>query len=262
MEVLDMTRLATPSAGGPAFWVGVASFLLGACAPALAQNPPGEGPDRIPGAGTLQVSGQATLEVPADRVEMSFAVETEAPSAQVASQANAQAMDAVVRALRTAGVPGLELETFGYSLRPEYQVSREGQGVRTISGYRAQNNVRVELPDVSAAGRVLDLALQAGANRVSDLVFRASDTRSARLQALREAVASAREEAQTIAEAMGVTLGPVLEVQGGASAPPPRGFEVAAMRFAEAAAPTPIEPGTQSVSASVSITYRILEPGR
>jgi len=59
-----------------------------------------------------------------------------------------------------------------------------------------------------------------------------------------------------------VTLGPVLEVQGGASAPPPRGLEVAAMRFAEAAAPTPIEPGTQSVSASVTITYRILEPGR
>jgi hypothetical protein len=203
------------------------------------------------------------VQVPADRVLLSFAVETEAPSAQAASAANAERMDAVVRAMRGAGIAGLEVETFGYSLRPEYLLPREGQPTRTISGYRAENNVRVRLPDVGAAGRVLDLALASGANRVSDLVFEASDTHAARVQALREAVATAREEAETIAAAMGVTLGAVLEVHGGASAPPPRGLEMVrtAMAF-DAAVPTPIEPGTLSVSASVTITYRIRETRR
>lgn len=252
--------IRTRSARVPVAWA--LSIVAGACAPALAQAPPQAQPAPEPREGTIQVSGQATIQVPADRALISFAVETEAATAQEASASNAERMDAVIRALRNAGVRGLEVETFGYSLNPEYQSSREGTGGRTIVRYRAMNHVRVRLPGVENAGRVLDTALEAGANRVADLTFEASDTREARLQALRDAVAKAREEAETIAQAMGVSLGRALEVQGGASAPPPRPMDAMQMRAIEMAVSTPIEAGTQTVSASVSITYRIREPGR
>jgi hypothetical protein len=169
-------------------------------------------------------------------------------------------MDAVVRALRSSGVPELEIETFGYSLNPEYEVSRENPGSRTIIGYRAQNNLRVILRDLDAAGRILDQAVAAGANRISGLQFEASDTHEAQLQALAEAVRQAREQAEAIAEAMGVRLGVALEVNGGAATPAPRND--GRFLYAAAEAATPVEAGTLTVSASVSITYRILEPGR
>ncbi len=154
----------------------------------------------------------------------------------------------------------MDVETFGYNLRPEYEVSRDGTGTRTISGYRAQNNIRVSLPDVDATGRVLDRAVEAGANRVADLQFEASDTRDARLQALGEAVSNAREQAQTIASAMGVDLGIALEVHGGANASNPR-FSGEMMLRAAADTSTPVEAGDHLVTASVTITYRIREGG-
>jgi uncharacterized protein YggE len=172
-------------------------------------------------------------------------------------------MDEVIGAVRRSGVEGLRIETFGYSLNPEYRTPNRGDpSQRTISGYRATNNIRVILPDVGAAGEILDTAIGAGANRVLTLQFEASDTREARLEALREAVGVAQEEAQTIADAMGVTLGPPLEVRGGASSGEPRVLARAAVMDEMAGIRTPIEAGRQTVSASVTVLFRILEETR
>jgi uncharacterized protein YggE len=191
-------------------------------------------------------------------VKVSFTVETEAPTARQASNRNAERMDAVTRALRGAGLSGLVMETFGYDLQPEYETGRNVT-IRAISGYRVRNNLRVTLSDVDATGQAMDLAMEAGANRISNLLFEASDTREAELRALQEAVAMAREQAEVIAEAMGVRLGIALEVQGGASSPSPRSPGGIMMR-AEAGVPTtPIEGGEQVVTANVTVTYRILE---
>jgi uncharacterized protein YggE len=199
--------------------------------------------------------------VPADRVRISFAVETEAQSAQDAVQENAQRMSAVMAALRNTGVEGLEIETFGYNLFPDYRYPQRGDApTREIAGYRAQNNIRVTIPEVEAAGELLDAATAAGANRVQSLQFEASDLRAARLEALAEAVRTAREEAETIAGAMGVELGPALTVQGGASSPSPRVF-AAALAEDAARARTPVEAAGQIVSATVTITYRISDSG-
>lgn len=207
--------------------------------------------------------GQAQVQVPTERMSISFGVETESESAREASTLNAERMEAVISALRGAGVEGLEIETYGYALNPEYRApSRDDPARRTISGYRAANHIRVTVPRLEEAGEILDVGIGAGANRVVDLRFEAGDTRDARLQALRDAVGSAREEAQVIAEAMGVVLGPPLEVRGGASPGEPRVMARMAMAEAMVAPSTPIEPGRQTVTANVTITYRILEGGR
>jgi uncharacterized protein YggE len=236
-------------------------IVLASCAPAVAQTDPL--PVVHPLAqeetgGTLRVTGQAQVFVPADLVKVNFTVETESPSAQEATTLNAQRMDAVAAAVRGAGIPGLVLETFGYSLQPEYETGRNVSN-RIISGYRVRNNIRVTLPDVDATGMIMDVAIEAGANRISDLLFEASDTHAAELEALQKAVGTAREQAEVIAAAMGARLGIALEVQGSASSPSPRSPGGMMLR-AEAGVPTtPIEAGEQLVSATVTITYRILE---
>ena len=238
--------------------VVLASALSVACAPAIAQplpTPTPEGSD-----GTIRVTGQAQIQVPVDRVSISFGVETESESAREASSLNAARMEAVVEALRGAGISGVEIETFGYSLNPEYRYpNREDPSRQTISGYRATNHIRVTIPDVENAGEILDVGIGAGANRVVNLQFEAVDTREARLRALREAVRAAQEEARTIADAMDVILGPPLEVSGGASPNEPRVLARAAVMQEAAAVRTPIEAGLQTVSANVTILYRIRE---
>jgi uncharacterized protein YggE len=254
----------TISAAPPTSSFAVLFFLLASCAPAVAQteagpvfHPPVQEVQDEEG-GTLQVTGRAQVLVPSDLVRVNLTVETEAASAGEATRLNAERMDAVTRALRGAGIAGLEMETFGYDLQPEYESGRNVTN-RVISGYRVRNNLRVTLGDVDATGAAMDLAIEAGANRISNLFFDASDTKAAELEALRMAVTMAREQAEAMAGAMGVRLGTALEVQGGASAPSPRSPGGIMMR-AEAGVPnTPVEAGEQLVTATVTITYRILE---
>ena len=202
----------------------------------------------------IEVSGQASVELPADRAEISFAMETHAEEAAAAASANANEMTRVIQAIRSGGFAGLEVETFGYSLQPQY--STNDQRVRSIVGYVAHNNIRVTIGDVDQVGRLIDAAVGAGANRVASISFSASDTEAARAQALAEAVANARAQAEAIAASLGYALGPPLEVHGGAQRPPPIPFE--AMRTLQTQAdPTPIEPGSQTVDANVTIRFAL-----
>lgn len=210
----------------------------------------------------IEVSGTASAEVTPDRARLSFAVESQARTAAAASGANADAMDAVVRALRGSGAAGLRVETFGYVLRPDYSVPSGPERTRQITGYTAINNVRVTLQDVAAVGRTIDLAIGAGANRVSSLAFEATNTESARGDALTRAVREATMQAETMASALGRTLGAPLEVRGGAQAPTPR-VPVEGIQYraaVEMAVETPIEPGAQTVYASVTIRFALGAP--
>lgn len=244
-------------AASSALWVAAVGSLAG-CAPAAAQAQ-----DADPA--FLQVSGTAEVGVPSDRAHISFAVVTEAETAEAAARENADRMDAVIAALRATGAAGLRIETWGYDLQPRYsRQTRADDPAPRIVGYRASNNVRATVDDVDAVGGLIDAGVSAGANRVTSLQFEARDTEAARQEALRQAVAKARQEAETMADALGVPLGPPMEVQGGAQPPPPRPvpFMEARMAMDQAQAPTPIEAAEQVVRAQVTIKYRLLVDGR
>jgi len=253
----------TPSFSFSAACVGLGALLvisLSACAPALAQSLPSPTPVVVEEEGTLQVTGQAQIQLPADEVTITLGVETQSGSAREATTLNALRMEEVVEALRRGGGEGSKIETFGYALSPEYRrPTQQDPSGQVISGYRVQNNIRVTLSEIEKAGEILDAGIAAGANRVANLQFSATDTRDARLAALREAVRLAQEEAQTMAEALGVRLGPVLEVRGGATPGTPQTLYRSTGAMEMAAARTPIEAAAQTVSANVTILYRILE---
>jgi uncharacterized protein len=210
---------------------------------------------------TLQVEGSAQVEATPDRARISFAVETEAESAQEAGTENARLMEQIVAAVQEADLPGLRVETSGYQLQPRYQTTGEDR-VPRIVGYTARNTLRVTVDDVGGVGSLVDRALGAGANRVAALNFELQDPEPYRLEALREAVEKARREAQVMADALGMRLGQPSQVQGRSDRPSPIPMMTALRAEAMADAPsTPVEAGLQTISASVSITYR-LHPDR
>lgn len=208
--------------------------------------------------GVVRVSGSAEVSVAPDRARVTFAVETQAGSAADASQENAATMQAVLAAIREGGFPGLELETFGYTLSPVYSSETEdGRRVQRIEGYRALNNVGATLSDPDRVGGVVDAAIGAGANRIGGIAFYASETDDARDEALRQAVERATRQARVMAAALGRTLGEPVDVQGGADVPGVRMRSGVAMEMMQARADTPVEAGDQTVSARVSITFTL-----
>jgi uncharacterized protein len=204
---------------------------------------------------TLRVQGSADVQVAPDRARISFAVETEAPTAREAAEANARLMDRVVSAVRETALPGLRVETSGYTLTPRYRPRRD-DAPQEIAGYTARNHAQVIVDDVDAVGRLVDLALDRGANRVAGLGFEVRDPEPHRLEALRRALEQARNEAETVAEALGLRLGPPSEVTTQYHVP--RGIQAAAMMERVADAPTtPVEAGLQQIVAVVNLTYRL-----
>jgi uncharacterized protein YggE len=210
-----------------------------------------------PVAGVLHVTGAGSVEVQPDRARLSFAVETEAEDARGAAARNAELMEAVLAALRGAAGPGLTLETSGYNVIPVYE-QRRPDGPRTprIVGYRVVNQVSAVTDELDGVGDLLDAGLGAGSNRISGLSFFVSDSSDARDEAYARAVADALRQARAMAAALGVELGPVEEVRGNSSPGQPRPMGDV-MMAAEAAARTPVEAGSTTVTASVTIRFRL-----
>lgn len=207
---------------------------------------------------TLSVTGTGTVQRQPDRAVVLVAVESRATTAKEAAAANARKMEAVYAALRAAGIVPPNVQTISYDLQPQYnQPDRSGgEYVPRITGYVATNMVRVQVDDVNRAGAVIDAAIAGGANRIANLSFELKDTESARLEALRAAVAKARAEAEVVATAAGQVLGSPQSITSSSHWNPQPMYrrEVAMMDMA-AAPPTPVEAGNLTINATVNITY-------
>jgi uncharacterized protein YggE len=203
---------------------------------AVAQDASDDG-DRI------TVTGVGTVESTPNESQMSFGVESRGATAKAAIAANADAMRRIINALRQAG--GRELQTQWVSV---YPVSRsDGVG---IDGYAASNSVSAVTDPGDAAG-LIDAAVEAGANQISGPGLSSRNAEELYRQALAEAVEQARERARVLARASGRSLGGISAiVEGGGSQPIPY-----AERAALDAAATPIVPGQQETSATVTVTF-------
>ncbi len=206
----------------------------------------------------IQANGEATVTARPDQVEIDIGVTSQAATSQAAAAENAKQLEATLAQVRKAAGPGAEVKTVTYSVTPNYRYPREG-GQPTITGYTARNIVQVKMRDLAAVSRVIDSATQAGANTIHRLRFGLKDEQAARSQALREATAKARANAEAIAAALGVKIVRVLSAEQGESAFVRPVADVGASRMAEAMAapPTPVEPGTVDVRATVTLMLEV-----
>lgn len=226
---------------------------------ALAQpRPPAVVPVTATQERTIRVEGQGEVKVSPDEAFIDLAVETRAPSAQAAAEANAKKMDKVIAALVQAGVVRKDLETRNYSVAMEYEPPVHGAEAPKPRGYQVNNTVQVHVRDLTKVGPLLDTALKAGANRVDSVRFGLSKPETGRDGALRDAVARARQSAQVLATALGVKLGPVLDASTITEPIRPMPLARFAMANAESAdVTTPIQPQEQTVQATVTLIYAI-----
>ncbi len=203
----------------------------------------------------IRVEGQAVLPVEPDQVTIILGVETRAPKAEEAARENARAMDMVLRKVKGVLGQAGRVETVGYRVSPRYEWDRKNQ-VRRFVGFEALNQLRVTSSETAAVGRVLDVALEAGANSISGPYWELKDPAPARSRALVAALEDARLQAQALARAAGLELGPVLSIKAGGEPAYTRSPQVMYKRSANAA--TPIKPGKVRVSATVSCLYRLI----
>jgi uncharacterized protein len=248
LSVLAAAALASAGCGGGEA-SPEASSPLNSGDQALAAAMPVQTPPSATGNG-ITVVGTGTSDVVPDIGDWSFGVHSRAPTATAALSANAAAMKDVLAALRHAGVAQGDLRTDEVSLYPE--TSDDG---RTVTGYSASSTVTATVRHLGAAGHVVDAAVNAGATDVYGPSMRPSDTDAAYAKAVDEAFDDARAHAEAIAAKAGLSLGAAVAIaEGGGPVPGPVYYGRAMAADAEVA---PVEPGTQQVSATLTITFSI-----
>ena len=231
--------------------IGACSALLGAWElpaqePARASQP------------QIVTNASAEVRVTPDRATVQVGVQTRAATAAAASNPNSQKQTAIIAAIKARGIPAEQIATSNFNVIPETRYDREGQAAPRTTSYLVINTITVEVRRIDQVGPVIDAALAAGANQINSLAFGVSNPDSARRAALAIAVAKSRADADVIARAAGGTLGSLIEINAtdGYSPSPPRPFMAREAMAADAK--VPVEPGQETIMASVSARWQFL----
>ena len=206
---------------------------------------------------TITVTGEALISAEPDQAQLDIGVVTQARTAPEASKENAERVARVLSEVKKILGKNDEVKTSGYSLTPAYQYPQGGKP--EIVGYNASNTLRIKTRSLDLVGRLIDSAMQAGANNVNRLVFTLKDEQSAQLEALRAASLKARSKAEAIATALGLKIVKITAVTEGERMIQPIVRQVTALRAEAAPAQTPVEPGTVDVRSTVSMTVEVAQ---
>ena len=214
-------------------------------------------PREVATAETISVTGTGKTTLVPDRFSFTAGVQTTAPTVEEAVNQNNAKIANVIAALKKAGATDQEIRTTNFSIFPQ-QVYEQGQAPRVV-GYQASNQVVVTKKDIGVAGRLLQVALNAGVNETSGLNFEVSDLARGRDQGLKAAFEDARAKATLLAQAAGRVLGRAMMITEGSEAtPPPRPMPMAVMAAkGEAISQVPVEGGTRELAYTISVVFEM-----
>ncbi|WP_445509445.1 SIMPL domain-containing protein [Rossellomorea marisflavi] len=196
--------------------------------------------------GTITVSGEHTSYGAPDEALLTLGVMTEGPDLQKAQQENNENIKNIVGTLQANGVSKSDIQTANYQIIPRYSFE---DGKQIFNGYEVVNILRIHLRSIERAGKIIDDAVKAGANRVEGIQFLSSHSTALYQHALEQAYRDALAKATVLARQSGQELVPdPLSIKEGQSVEFPSPMKLAVQESA-------ILPGEISVKASLIVTF-------
>ena len=223
----------------------------------------------------ITVSGEGKAYLKPDVAMVSFGVSTQEMKSQDAVNKNNEKMNAVIAAVKAAGVEEKDIQTTYYNLTPLYDYppviypmgpvrsdmavgapSYEGGG-RVFRGYALEQQVSVKIRNFDIINTVLDKATAAGANTVGQLNFTVDNPEKARSEARAAAIKNAKEKLLSMSKQSGLRIGKLVNIsEGRDNYPQPMYAETMAKDSAGSVAPQ-IQTGQQEVNVTVTLTYQV-----
>ena len=163
----------------------------------------GDNPRQVTVVGSGHVQG-----VP-DTLTAEVGIEFIAPDVTAAmNQTNAR-QQAVIDALAGAGVDRKDINTTDVTLQPQFD-----NAANTITGYRADNSIRVKIHPADSASRVLALIVGTGgaATRINSVSYSIADDSQLVKDARARAFQDAKDRAEQYAGLSGLGLGKIISI--------------------------------------------------
>ncbi len=202
------------------------------------------------------VSGTGKVTGIPDTALLSIGVTKTGSTVAIAQNQTNTAVNKIIEDLKKLGILEKNIKTTNYSVNPNYDFARGGQN---ITGYTVTQTLEAEITPIDIANKAIDTATADGANLIGGITFTFNDKTKADLEnkARTEAVKMAKGKAQSLANATGIRLGRIVDVQES------NGFEPRPIMMAQSletgkTADTQLQPGENSITINITLSYETL----
>jgi len=206
-----------------------------------------------PSYNSISVSGEGEAFAVPDLATFSFTVSADADTVSLAQEEVTKKIDAVVEALESLGIEEKDIKTTDYSVWPRYSYA----SMPCSPSY----NVSVKVRKTEDAGKALAAAGDKGATGMSSVSFTVDDPEKITNEAREEAIAQAKEKAETLADQLGVRLVRVVSYSdnsdGGIMPYYREGVGMGGVTVAQDVKAPTIPTGENKVRVVVNVTYEI-----
>lgn len=212
----------------------------------------------------LVVAGTGKVTAVPDIAKVSLGIEQTGTSLlDVEKSVNAKSKS-LVDALKKLGIGEKDIKTTSYNVYPDYDYREAASSAyrsqpAKIIGYRVGTTYEVKVKDFDKVNDVVAKATEVGANMIGGITFQVNeDTKNKLLdEARHEAVAEAKQKAESIARAAGVSLGKIINISENQNFQPvPLPLSGGGVMKETVPAPD-IQPGETELSVTVSLSFEL-----
>lgn len=194
---------------------------------------------------TMTLTGQGRVFAQPDLAVIRLGVQTIGSDLNMIQPENAQITQNVLDALKEAGIENIR--TVQYTIDKLYDYEN---GTQIDRGFNVINLIEIRTDELDTVGRIIDTAVDAGANLIEMISFEASDPSIYYQQALNMAMMDAIEKARTLSRSLRLrtNLIPIKIVESGSVITPP-------LPYQRELASTPVIPGDITIEASLTAVF-------
>lgn len=200
---------------------------------------------------TLTVVGYGLVRYNPDSLSVSFTMVGQGISAEEALTRCSEKTVAVINLLKSLGISEEDMKTSYINVYPVYDW--EAKPPRII-GYQAEYSLSVVVRDIQMAGKVIDNAVKAGADRINGVTFTLSSGKEdeLKMEAIKAAVEDARAKANIIAKTLGLKILSIESISLSSTEVP---TPIPLYREQVSTATIPILPSQGEITATVTLVY-------
>jgi len=214
----------------------------------------------------ITVTGQAEVRVPPDEVLFTLVVENIDRDMTLASKHTDDSVKQILSIARKNNIKAEDVQTSQISVEPKYntddmEYSERSRVKRVLIGYRVSKTIGIRLREISRLDEVLADVFKSGITSLSNLRFNNSQIRKHRDEARRMAIRAAKEKAALLAGEIGQSIGPAYSITEETpqvySNINQNNVSLSREGSSDQESDTAIAPGTISVTAQVTVRFRL-----
>lgn len=218
----------------------------------------------VPAMNVLTVTGEGEIIAKPDTATFTFTVTKDANTMMEAEEMVSTSVASVVEGAKEIGVTEEDIKTVSYSTYPKYKY--EGYTcygcerlANEIVGYTVSEQVEIKIRNLENVASLATLMSESKVTNLYGPEFSIYDEDGVRESARSLAIEDAKEQAEKLADDLGVKLGRIVSFSDESGYPYPYGNDYGAYDVAESkvsVSPT-IPSGTNTITENVTITYEI-----